>query len=270
MEIEGKNVCITGATGAIGRALAERAAALGARVHLVLRCEDPALDSALHRLGAAEVRSWVLDLSSPGDIERCVARWRQEGGIPDVLINNAGVAAGGLLEEHSVEQIEQLVAVNFLGLVLLTRLVLPDMLARGSGLVVNHAGLPGYLPQPCGAVYAASKAGVVAFTRGLELELNGTGVSTLILATPGVDTPLYTRVYTQVSDRFDIGCHDLLRPEQLAQHVFLAIAQNRREWWDSALRRLQVRIVRFFPALYDAAVRKRFSRQGVSSSRLFT
>ena len=103
-------------------------------------------------------------------------------------MNNAGLMTGGLLEEQDLDGIYAMFQVNLVGVVHLTQAVLPGMIERGLGKVVNNASISGYAYFPAATTYAASKAGVVAFTESLRRELKGTGVTTLHLVTPGVDT----------------------------------------------------------------------------------
>ena len=100
-------------------------------------------------------------------------------------MNNAGLMTGGLLEEQDIDDIYAMFQVNLAAVVHLTKLVLPGMLERGRGTIVNNASISGYAWFPGATTYAAAKTGVVAFSESLRRELRGTGVNVLHLVTPG-------------------------------------------------------------------------------------
>ena len=110
--------------------------------------------------------------------------------------------------------------VNLVGLAHLTRLVLPGMLERGTGKVVNNASVSGYAFFPGASTYAASKAGVVAFTESLRRELRGTGVSTLHLVTPGVNTDMLDATEDAYGGHLDTSDWEKQEPED-----------GRQRWW---------------------------------------
>jgi NAD(P)-dependent dehydrogenase (short-subunit alcohol dehydrogenase family) len=129
--------------------------------------------------GAREVRNLTVDLSTRESIEEAA------GSLPplDLLVNNAGLMTGGLLEEQDTDDIYAMFQVNLVGLVHLTKLVLPGMVERGRGTIVNNASISGYAWFPATTTYAAAKTGVVAFSESLRRELRGTGVQVLHLVT---------------------------------------------------------------------------------------
>ena len=129
-----------------------------------------------------------MDLGSRESIDESCAELGDEPQTIDVIVNNAGLVTGGLLEEQDLDEIYAMFQVNLVAVVQLTQAVLPGMIERGSGQIVNNASISGYAYFPAATTYAASKAGVVAFTESLRRELKDTGVSTLHLVTPGVDT----------------------------------------------------------------------------------
>lgn len=187
MDLNGLTALVTGSNRGIGRALAERLA--GSRPDLLLcgaRSPDSVEPLEPPPGGAGEVRPVALDLSTRESIEEGAAA------LPpvDLLVNNAGLMTGGLREEQEIEDVHAMFQVNLVGPVHLTRLLLPAMVERGRGKIVNNAGISGYAWFPSASTYAASKAGVVAFSEALRRELKGTGVSVLHFVTPGVATEM--------------------------------------------------------------------------------
>jgi uncharacterized protein len=184
MRIEGSTLLVTGASRGIGRALVGELADRGARV-LAGRRDEPA--GQLGRPGVVPVQ---LDLASRETIDAACEALGDELHQVDALVNNAGVFAGGQLETQDVREIYELMQVNLVGLAHLTRRVLPAMLERGAGKIVNNSSLVAYVHFPGVTTYAASKAAVSAFTECLRRELRGTGVTTLEVVTGGVDTEM--------------------------------------------------------------------------------
>lgn len=114
------------------------------------------------------MRPLEIDLSSRESIERAWSEHGEELGRVDVLVNNAGEFAGGRLERIELDQLYTTVQANLTGLMHLTQRVLPGMLERGEGKIVNQASIMGYAQFPGTSVYAATKAGVTAFTECLR------------------------------------------------------------------------------------------------------
>ena len=164
-------------------------------MRLLLGVRDLADAPALENARAVE-----LDLSSPAAIDAGLAALDDE--TVDVLINNAGEFTAGRLEEQDPEAIAELVQVNVLGVMHLTRRLLPGMLARGHGKIVNQGSIVGYLFVPGVTTYAATKAAVRGFTESLARELDGTGVSVLELVTGGVDTDMLAEARAALDDLY--------------------------------------------------------------------
>jgi uncharacterized protein len=190
MELNGAVALVTGANRGIGRAIAEELAKRPLGLLLVgTRSLDKHEPLEPPPGGAREVRPVAMDLSSRESIDESWAGLAEVAPV-DLLVNNAGQLSGGLLEEQEVERIYSMFQANLVGLVHLTRLALPGMLARGRGKVVNNASISAYAWLPGATTYAAGKAGVAAFSEALRRELKGTGVSVLHLVTPGVETDM--------------------------------------------------------------------------------
>ena len=177
-------VFITGATAGFGAAMARTFVKNGHKVLISGRREDR-LQALSAELGAA-ARPVVLDVTDKASIKAALdslpAEWRQI----DVLVNNAGLALGvAPAHEASLEDWDTMIATNCSGLVAMTRAILPAMVARGSGTVINLGSVAGDTPYPGGNVYGATKAFVEQFTLNLRADLVGTGVRATNLA-PGL------------------------------------------------------------------------------------
>jgi short-subunit dehydrogenase len=144
----------------------------------------------------------------------------------DLLVNNAGLMTGGLLEEQDPDAVYAMFQVNLVAVADMTQRVLPGMLARGRGKVVNNASISGYAYFPAASTYAASKAGVVALTESLRRELSGTGVSALHLVTPGVQTDMLAATHEVYGRYMDTSSWDEVTPQEWASRIVRAIERD--------------------------------------------
>lgn len=176
MKLEGAAALVTGASSGIGRATAAALAARGARVIALGRDRE--------RLDGVGERQIVWDLAEPGAVAEQI-------GPVDVLVNNAGAGWAGPFAE--TPDVEGLVAVNLVAPLLLTRALLPGMLERGRGHIVNVGSIAGFVGPRDEAVYAATKGGLVAFTESLRYELRGSGIGVTLVVPGVVDTPFFDR-----------------------------------------------------------------------------
>lgn len=178
VDLRGKVVVVTGASAGIGKATAAAFAAEGARVVLVARRAE-LLEQVKAEITArypVEVLAYPADLTQEADLHTLVSTVEREFGRIDVLINNAGLSMGGALHENDPDALERMITLNFTSLVKLTQLVLPGMLARLSGHIVNVSSIAGELRAPGLSAYAATKAAVNGLSDALRRELQGTGV----------------------------------------------------------------------------------------------
>jgi uncharacterized protein len=197
--LKGSSVLITGASAGIGREFARQLAdsagclVLVARrrerleeLHDELTRRDPKLSVHIREADLSDDRA-VIDLC--GWLER-------EKIAVDLLINNAGLGDAGPFATSELQRVKEMLAVNVTALTLLTRLLLPGMIARKRGAILNVSSSAGFLPIAGFAVYAASKAYVTSFSEALRSELHGTGVTVTSLC-PG---PVHTE-FTEVAHR---------------------------------------------------------------------
>ncbi|HEX2700426.1 MAG TPA: SDR family NAD(P)-dependent oxidoreductase [Acidimicrobiales bacterium] len=182
MRMSGLNVIVTGASSGIGLETARLLAARGAHVTAVARSLGPLEDLAA---GSPRIIPLAADLTVESDRAALVAR----AGAVDVLVNNAGIGWLGTVVDMPAEQVQKLFAINVLALIDLTQRVLPGMLARRRGHVVNVASVASWVSVPPLTVYSATKFAVQGFSDGLRRELAGTGVH-LTTVNPG---PVATR-----------------------------------------------------------------------------
>lgn len=177
-------VLVTGASSGFGEAIARRFVREGHQVIAAARRTDR-LAALAKELGPA-LTPTTLDVTSKVSIDAMLATLPSELRQIDVLVNNAGLALGlEPAQEAHLQDWETMIATNCQGLVWMTRALLPQMVARGSGLIINLGSVAGAYPYPGGNVYGASKAFVEQFTLNLRADLVGTGVRATNLA-PGM------------------------------------------------------------------------------------
>lgn len=256
MKIQGCHFLVTGANRGIGLAVARMAAREGAHLHLVCRIQG-ADEAELLTLGAKSVSVYVCDLSRREDLEQLIPRLDS---IPiDILFNNAGLLTGGLLEDQALDEIYALFQVNVLALIHLTRALVPGMIKRGRGKIINNASVSAFMHFPCASTYAASKAAVVAFTNGLDSELKGTGVNTLCLITPGIKTRMFDEIEGKYAKHIEVPMESL-SPEEYAEQIRSHILKDKAYLFPKGSTALGLWISRHLPGLFKMETQRRFRR----------
>ena len=174
-----KTALVTGASGGFGLAFAELFARDGWNVVLVARSEERlnAIAADLRTRFNVQAVSFAHDLAQPGAGERLFAAVTAAGLTVDALVNNAGFATAGLFSKIPLVDEREEITLNVLTLTELTKLFLPQMLARRSGRIMNVASTAAFQPGPTMAVYCATKAYVLSFSEALSNELEGSGVT---------------------------------------------------------------------------------------------
>jgi 3-hydroxy acid dehydrogenase/malonic semialdehyde reductase len=177
--LQGKIVLVTGASSGIGRATTMAFAHEGAKLLLCARRLErlEELKQPLADAGAQGVRIFNLDVQSRASVEKAIAELPVEWREIDVLVNNAGLSRGlSKLYEDDPENWEEMIDTNIKGLLYVTRAVVPGMVSRGRGHVINLGSTAGYITYANGAVYCATKAAEKAISEGLKIDLMGTPV----------------------------------------------------------------------------------------------
>ena len=172
-------VFITGASSGIGLATARAFAVHGARLLLCARRLDrlTAVAPELKSLGAPAIHVFQLDVRSRAAVEKAIAALPPEWQPIDVLVNNAGLSRGlTKLHDDNPDDWEEMIDTNIKGLLYVTRAIVPGMIARARGHIINLGSVAGHITYANGAVYCASKAAEKSISEGLKLDLMGTPV----------------------------------------------------------------------------------------------
>jgi len=179
LSLKNKVVFVTGASSGIGAATALEFAKLGARVLLCARRLDKlkAMEPELLKAGAAAVFSFELDVQNRDAVQSTINALPEAWSEIDVLVNNAGLSRGLVkLYEDDIDDWEEMIDTNIKGLLYVTRAIVPGMVKRNHGHVINIGSIAGHMVYPNGAVYCATKAAVGFIGDGLRIDLNGTDV----------------------------------------------------------------------------------------------
>jgi len=192
--LQGRPVLVTGASSGIGEACVRAFAAAGAAVAFCARRREPleALAGELAR-GGVRVHAFPLDVRDFPAVEAALAALPEPFSAIEILVNNAGLARGlEPVQEGSLADWNEMIDTNVKGLLHVSRAVLPGMVARGRGQVINVGSIAGHEVYPRGGVYCATKHAVDALTRGMRLDLCGTGVKVSTVDPGLVDTGFST------------------------------------------------------------------------------
>lgn len=189
-QLDGRTGLVTGASRGLGRRIARELALEGMNLVLAARTAE-ALEDAAEELRGEGARAVVVtaDLARREDVEALTERAEEALGGVDLLVNNAGIMSPAFHHRRSPEEIEGAVQVNLVAPMVLARLLLPGMLERGRGHVVNLSSLAGKSGPPFETVYGATKAGLIGFTQSLRRELRGSGVGASVICPGYVSGP---------------------------------------------------------------------------------
>ncbi len=190
-ELDGKTALVTGASQGIGRAVAERLAAQGARVVVAARSADK-LESLAEeiRAGGGEALPLRLDVASPETVGEQLGALPQEFSEIDVVVNNAGITRDGLFARMKLEQWDEVLRVNLTGAYAVTRALVRGMMRKRWGRILFVSSVVGLMGNPGQANYAASKAGLVGLAKSLARELGSRGITVNVVAPGFIETAM--------------------------------------------------------------------------------
>ncbi|HQJ29511.1 MAG TPA: SDR family NAD(P)-dependent oxidoreductase [Syntrophales bacterium] len=189
--IRGKRALITGASAGIGKACAERLAAAGVHLLLAARRFDRIweLQVQLTKDHPVQVDIFTLDVRDRKAVKEFVSGLTARSLLPDILINNAGLAAGlNSLHEGDFDDWDRMIDTNVKGLLNVSRYLIPLMIGAGRGHIVNVGSIAGYQVYPKGNVYNATKFAVRALSEGMNIDLAGTGIRVSMISPGAVNT----------------------------------------------------------------------------------
>ena len=220
MEMKGKVIVVTGGASGIGAALARRFAREGAAGIVVADLDEAQAQAVAAEVGGLGLRT---DVSDEAQVQSLIEQATGRYGRVDVLCSNAGVATGGGLQASNADW-QRLWDVNLMAHVYGARAVVPQMLARGEGYLLQTASAAGLLSHPESAVYAVTKHAAVALAECLSIQYGDKGIRVSCLCPQGVRTPM---LMGRQGDRKSFLQDNMVSPEQVADDVIQAMRDER-------------------------------------------
>ncbi|WP_339160696.1 SDR family oxidoreductase [Siminovitchia sp. FSL W7-1587] len=216
-QLQGKTVVITGASSGIGAAIAKELAAEGANVVLAARRHEKLneIEKEINRQARGKAFVVRTDMANREEVEEMVKKALEAFGRIDIFVNNAGQMLSATVQSGKVEEWEKMIDVNIKGVLYGINAVLPSMLERSAGHIINIASVSGFEVTKMSTVYSATKFAVRAISMGLEKELARTGVRVTNISPGMVDTSLSTSVSNRKK----------LEAEDIAKAVLYAVTQ---------------------------------------------
>jgi uncharacterized protein len=248
---------VTGASGGIGEDLARELAACQYNLVLVARSADKleALGQELRQKYGIESTSIAMDLSTPDAADRLTHELERRKLSIDVLINNAGFADYGEFWILDANKTAQMLHLNITTLTMLSRLLLPGMVARKKGRIMNVASTAAFMPGPLMSVYYASKNYVLALSEGLSEELAGTGVTVTALCPGPVETGFQARAAMQDSKLLK-NPSGLLSSAEVAKQGIVALERGQRVIIPGLMNQILAMVPRWVPRAFVPGIVK--------------
>jgi len=248
MILKGKTALVTGASSGIGKVIAQKLAAAGVHLVLVARSQSILQQMAEELTQTYSVRCTLLpaDLAQPKCGANLFDQIKASAIEIDILVNNAGFGTYGAFETISPDAEQSEIAVNITALVDLSHAVVPDMLRRGAGVILNIASVAAFQPVPYMAVYAASKAFVLSFSEALWAEYRNRGIHVAALCPGAVETGFIGALGNE-SVRKTSAFSTTLTPEYVASVAMKAIQGTSPTYITGLKHWLMAQTIRFSP-----------------------
>ncbi len=225
---QGLTALITGASSGIGALIARSMAARGAKVILVARNMDKLqqLAEEIQQQGGAAL-VLACDVSDRSNVESCVQAALAQCDSIDILVNNAGYGHHRRFLDWDIDDQEQMMRVNYFGMMYFTKLLLPSMVKRKKGWIIFIASVAGKLAIADETAYAASKFATVGLAEALSLEVEDDNVHVLTVCPGSINTPFFDE---EALERMpDVAKRTMAEPEKLVEQIIKALARGKRE-----------------------------------------
>lgn len=257
VNLKNKVIFITGASTGVGLELAKRLAQQEAKIILTARNEEK-LQKAKLTTGISD--SYLLDVTSESQINETVEKVIKKYGRIDFLINNAGFGIFKEVVEMNIEEVIEMMDVNYFGIVRCTKAVLPHMIDRNEGHIINIASVAGKIATAKAAAYSASKSAVIGFSNGLRAELANSSINISVINPGPIDTPFFNRAdpsgkYVENVKWF------MLKPEEVVDQVIKVMKNKKAELTLPYLANIGVMLNQLFPVLFNEIIGKHLNKK---------
>jgi short-subunit dehydrogenase len=254
MKLKNKKIVITGGAGGLGSELALKLAKNNNELVLIGRNQTE-LDELARRIAVNGGKAYVIakDLLAPDIGEQLEKQIIEQLGYVDILINAAGMMSFKAFVEEDATMAQNIMQLNSIVPMLLTRQFLPAMIARGEGKVVNVGSTFGSIAFACFASYSASKFALRGFSEALRRELKGTGVSVSYIAPRAIKTPFNSAAVYKMAEVVGMNMDE---PEWVAEKIIKSIIKDDKDVYLGFPEKLFVRINAILPRLVDKALTK--------------
>jgi short-subunit dehydrogenase len=230
MNINGKTVLVTGASGGIGAAISKAMAKAGGRVLLLARREDE-----LNRVAAeikqagGDAKVFVVDLANSASVSEVAKRIQAEVGTPDIIVNNAGSGKWRFVEETTPEEAVQMMTVPYFGAFYVTHAFMPEMLKRNSGHIVNISSVGSRFVWPGATAYLAARWAVRGFTEALRSDLYHTGIDVTLYESGVISSDYWEHNAGSLERVPKMGkLIPIVTPEQVGAAIVKGVKRNKR------------------------------------------
>ncbi|WP_145049699.1 SDR family oxidoreductase [Paenibacillus xylanexedens] len=241
-------VFITGASSGIGALCAQMLIEEGAIPILAARSRDKLEEIGASLNGQHELLT--LDVTNDEQVQAAISNMLEKYGRIDILLNNAGYGKFAAMTDMTVQEFDEMMDVNYMGIVRCTKAVLPHMLKRGTGQIVNVASMAGKIGTAKSASYTATKHAVLGFSNALRQELRKTGVKVTTINPGPIDTPFFHRADPSGNYVNNVRWM-MLKPEDVARHMVQAMKKRKEEVNLPRLASAGIWLYQLFPRLAD-------------------
>jgi short-subunit dehydrogenase len=254
MKINNARIVLTGACGGIGQAIATELAQRGAQL-LLVDFHVQKLETLVKELTAsgAKIDSICADLSDSNAYQAVINKAVQYLGQVDMLINGAGIMSFTEFHDDDPEILDRTFRINVIAPMQLTRLLLPDMLERKQGHIVNVGSVFGSIGFACFTTYSSTKFALRGFSESLRRELDGSGIKVTYAAPRAVKTPLNSPAVYRMAQKVKMNMDE---PVLVARKIVRAIEKDKKDLYIGFPESLFVRINGIIPRIVDLALRK--------------
>jgi short-subunit dehydrogenase len=250
---QGKTVLVTGASSGIGRCVALDYAREGADLVLAARSKDK-LESLASEIRSLGKTAWVfpVDLSIPGEAVKVVQKALKEAGKIDILVNNAGIGYVEVVADLDMAKAREMFEIDFWSAVEATRAVLPHLVRRGSGQIINVSSIAGKRAFPASSMYNAAKFALEGFTEALRVEVMQCGIDVIAICPSVTGTDFFEHPYVKDSAlREQSRSVKPMTPEAVSRALIRASKKRKRDVHLTLLGWLAVRLNPWIPGIMD-------------------